>query len=79
MYSSTKKTKPTVAKQLNSNLPTYERTLDIVIPPKINKDIKSDEIFETSKTAKNKSTKNKNVKKKTTKKKTTKKKSTKKY
>tara|TARA_R110001632_G_scaffold12841_2_gene44297 strand:- start:1243 stop:1473 length:231 start_codon:yes stop_codon:yes gene_type:complete len=76
MYSSNKKTKPTVAKQLNSNLPTYERTLDIVIPPKINKDIKSDEIFET---AKNKSTKNKNVKKKTTKKKTTKKKSTKKY
>ena len=76
MYSSNKKTKPKVAKQLNSNLPTYERTLDIVIPPKINKDIKSDEIFET---AKNKSTKNKNVKKKTTKKKNVKKKSTKKY
>lgn len=79
MYSSNKKTKPKVAKQLNSNLPTYERTLDIVIPPKINTDIKSDEIFETSNTAKNKSTKNKNVKKKTTKKKNVKKKTTKKY
>ncbi len=37
MYNSKKKTKSTMVKPLNSNIPTYERTLDIVMPPKIDR------------------------------------------
>ena len=45
MYSK-KKSKPKKVKQLNPNIPTYERTADIIMPPKVNNDIKPKEIFE---------------------------------
>ena len=45
MYSK-KKSKPKTVKQLNPNIPTYERTADIIMPKKISNDIKPKEIFE---------------------------------
>jgi hypothetical protein len=45
MYSK-KKSKPKKVKQLNPNIPTYERTADIIMPKKISNDIKPKEIFE---------------------------------
>jgi len=45
MYSK-KKSKPKKVKQLNANIPTYERTADIIMPKKISNDIKPKEIFE---------------------------------
>ena len=44
MYS--KKSKAKTVKPLNPNVPTYERTADIIMPPKVNNDIKPKEIFE---------------------------------
>ena len=38
MYS--KKSKAKTVKPLNPNVPTYERTADIIMPPKVNNDIK---------------------------------------
>ena len=62
----TTKKKVTKVKPMNENIPTYERTADIIVPKKVNHDIKPKEIFEgiDDKPKKKKTTKKNPTKKK---------------